>query len=73
MVNLEHILKLSLILSERGFISDKMEIRYQLPKDEFNSLNFELMTKYKGNFIMNPDIIDIKISGIKFLITKSGY
>lgn len=71
MVNLEHILKLSLILSERGFISEKMEIRYQLPKDEFNSLNFELMTKYKGNFIMNPDIIDIKISGIKFLITKS--
>jgi hypothetical protein len=71
MVNLEYILKLSLILSERGFISDKMEIRYQLPKDEFNSLNFELMTKYKGNFIMNPDIIDIKISGIKFLITKS--
>jgi hypothetical protein len=70
MVNLEYILKLSLILSEKGFISDKMEIRYQLPKDEFNSLNFELMTKYRGNYTMNPDIIDINISGIKFLITK---
>jgi len=70
MVNLEYILKLSLILSEKGFISNKMEIRYQLSKDEFNSLNFELMTKYRGNFTMNPDIIDINISGIKFLITK---
>ena len=70
MVNLEYIIKLSSVLSENGLISNKMEIRYQLPNEEFKSLNLELMNKYKGNYIMNPDIIDISFLGIKFLITK---
>lgn len=70
MINLDYILKISSILTEKGFNSNKMEIRYSIPKDEFNVLNYELFNKYRGNFVMNPDIIDINISGIKFLITK---